>query len=141
MSPVKKLMMVIAAVTLAGCTSKGGGTASPAPGGAETGSVTENAVGSTEVGQGEKYWAVYLATGRENTDRIKAAEDTVDRLGIDSVAGPVDCDYGAPEKLDMAPRDLTVGVYFVNKEDADAFAASLDTPPVAIVRVQTYCAD
>lgn len=103
--------------------------------------VTKNAIGSTQVEQGARYWAVYLATGTPNSGAIKEAEATVDKLGIASSAGPVDCDRGADKVLDLGARDVAVGVYFVSETDATAFADSLSPAAAGVGKVKTYCAD
>jgi len=139
------LLALLATLALAACTSKG-----PTPPAPETTvpspttdveSMLGRAIGSTEVRQGETYWAVYLDTGRPGSGDVRRAEKTVEDLGIASVASPVDCDEGAPEVLNLGTRDIGVAVYFKQEEDARAFGLFLEKDPAAVTMVRTFCAD
>ena len=101
----------------------------------------DRAIGSTEVHQGETYWAVYLDSGPPGSGDIRRAERTVKDLGIASVAGPVNCDRGADAVLTITSSEVAVAVYFKKEADAHAFDLFLPKDPDAVTMVKTFCAD
>jgi hypothetical protein len=99
------------------------------------------AIGSTQVEQGAKYWAVYLAVGEEGAPELEQATDYLAGLGIESLGGELACDRGAADALGLSEDLMAVGVYFTGQAGAQRFAKKLPTPPSGIARVRTYCAD
>jgi len=100
-----------------------------------------HAIGSVEVEQAGTYWAIYLAVGEQGAPELEQTTDYLAGLGIESYAGDLACDRGAAEALGLSEDLTAVGVYFVEREDAQDFAEKLPTPPTGIAKVRTYCAD
>jgi hypothetical protein len=93
--------------------------------------------------QGGTYWGVYLAAGEgpDLEDAIQyLTEDRGLELGEFNAGSDVHCDGGARKVLGRV-GPLVVAVYFDSEEDAQAWAATLPAPPLAIARVRTFCLD
>ena len=142
MRPAAVLAVAVTLVALGACRSEPPTAEDPSSASAPTvQELAARATGSTETGQGDRYWAVYLSLAPPEAAASRRAEQTVKDLGIASVVSAPDCDYGAADALDPGPRDNVVGVYFPIEADARAFADLLEIEPVGIAKVQTYCAD
>ncbi len=150
------LIIALCAATLVSCGSKpeggspatgaGSPAASPAatvasPASPATSTAAYTPIGGAHVEQGGRYWAVYLAVGDYDSPDVLDASSRLARLGIESFPGDLSCDGGAAEALGAPEGAAAVGVYFETEEEARAFAATLDPPPVGIAQVTTYCAD
>jgi hypothetical protein len=131
----------LAALPVACAGGNPGPSPSPSPQSPTLDELADKATGSTEVQHGGRYWAVYLAAGPPQSGDVTAAEAFLESLRIASVSGPADCDRGATGALDVSKRDVAVAVYFDTERDARAFADQLVPPPVAVVKVRTFCAD
>lgn len=98
-------------------------------------------IGGAHVEQGGRYWAVYVVVGELGDPALDDASAQLVAQGIESYPGTLNCDQGAAEALGVSQDTGAVGVYFATREEAEAFAATLDPPPAGIARVETYCAD
>ncbi len=94
------------------------------------------------VGQGETYWAVYVATGDEyDSPEIDDAVAELASYGIEAFAGDLACDEGNMGELGPGAGSVGVALYFGTKAEAQTFADSLGHPVAGIARVKIYCAD
>lgn len=145
-------ILAFGAVLLAGCRTGSDGEAStgtppagPSPTVASTTATSPtpslNPVGGAHVEHGGRYWAVYVALGELGDPALDDASAQLAAEGIESYPGTLNCDQGAAEALGVPDDTGAVGVYFETRDQAEAFAATLDPPPAGIARVRTYCAD
>jgi hypothetical protein len=149
-------LALMAAMLLTACPESGGanGQASPSPQPTDIPSATASptptppespAVIPTPaetVEQGGRYWGVYAVVAEAGSAELDEAFNRLRDLGV-AVGGfgELSCDEGAAEALGVDPDLHGVAVYFEKKADAQAFAATLDPPPVGVARVRTFCAD
>lgn len=96
---------------------------------------------TVEPTHGGTYWAVYLAAGDPDSDEFIRRVEMLESKGLPSHGGEAGCDQGSREALGLKESDHVIGVYFDGKDDADAYAATLDFEAADIVQVQTFCLD
>ncbi len=111
-----------------------------------TATSTAAAPKAVEQKQGEEYWGVYLAAGKdqkapEMQEATKTLEGLGLKLGITFGVGALNCDVGAAEALKMADDTLAVATYFATEADAKAFAATLTKPALATAKIKAMCRD
>jgi hypothetical protein len=155
----RRMAVAAVAVVLVGCARAGSDDTeaarpspspspevSPSPAGSSPSPTEEQmagAEGAVEVlEQGGRYWAVYIVVAEPGSAELDQAFERIQDLGVPVAGfGELACDRGAAEALDVPPRQHGVGVYFRSRTDAEAFAATLDPPPVGVASVRTFCPD
>lgn len=147
---LKKALLVVTAVLLVSC---GGDRSTPSPLKANSTQETPSAApaskaipGSTH---GGRYWGVYTFVGGANDAGYDRSIRRLEAMGLERgynfSDGELGCDRGAAEALRVPAHErnsaMGVAVYFHERQDARAFANSLEEAPVGVIRVRTLCAD
>lgn len=101
---------------------------------------------AVEQKQGSDYWAVYTVRAAKMDDpAVKASIGALTKRGLQLGKtfgfGSLGCDVGAAAALKASDDTNAVGVYFATQADAKAFAATLDTPALAVVKIKAMCRD
>jgi hypothetical protein len=96
--------------------------------------------------QGQEYWAVYVVEGaKQDEPAVKASIDALTKRGLEfgstMAFGSLGCDLGSAAALKAPDSTNALGVYFANKADADAFAATLTPTALATVKIKAMCRD
>lgn len=99
------------------------------------------AVGEVAPAHGATLFGVYVVVAEPGAAALEEAAAPLRARSILVSVGELGCDAGAAEALGVAPDRHAVSVMFETREAADAFAATLASPPAGIAQVTVGCAD
>lgn len=99
------------------------------------------AAGEVAPSHGAELFAVYVVVAEAGSPSLEEAAAPLRERSIQVSVGELGCDAGAVEALGVAPESHAVSVMFDTREAADAFAATLTSPPAGIARITVGCAD
>lgn len=99
------------------------------------------AAGEVAPSHGASLFAVYVVVAPAGSPSLEEAAAPLRERSIHVSVGELGCDAGAVEALGAAPDAHAVSVMFDTREAADAFAATLASPPAGIAQVTVGCAD
>jgi len=109
--------------------------------GGESSLAQTTAVGEVAPTHGATLFGVYVVVAEPGAPTLEEAAAPLRERSIFVSVGELGCDAGAAEALGVAPDQHAVSVMFETREAADAFAASLSSPPAGIAQVTVGCAD
>jgi hypothetical protein len=118
-----------------------GGESTNDTGGGESSLAQSTAVGEVAPAHGATLFGVYVVVAEPGAAALEEAAAPLRARSILVSVGELGCDAGAAEALGVAPDQHAVSVMFETREAADAFAATLASPPAGIAQVTVGCAD
>jgi len=109
--------------------------------GGESSLAQTTAVGEVAPAHGATLFGVYVVVAEPGAAALEEAAAPLRARSILVSVGELGCDAGAAEALGVAPDQHAVSVMFETREAANAFAATLSSPPAGIAQVTVGCAD
>lgn len=109
--------------------------------GGESSLAQTTAVGEVAPAHGATLFGVYVVVAEPGAPTLEEAAAPLRARSILVSVGELGCDAGAAEALGVAPDQHAVSVMFETREAAEAFAATLASPPAGIAQVTVGCAD
>jgi hypothetical protein len=109
--------------------------------GGESSLAQTTAVGEVAPTHGATLFGVYVVVAEPGAPALEEAAAPLRERSILVSVGELGCDAGAAEALGVAPDRHAVSVMFETREAAEAFAATLTSPPAGIAEVTVGCAD
>jgi hypothetical protein len=109
--------------------------------GGESSLAQTTAVGEVAPTHGATLFGVYVVVAEPGAPALEEAAAPLRERSIFVSVGELGCDAGAADALGVAPDQHAVSVMFETREAADAFAATLASPPAGIAQVTVGCAD
>lgn len=109
--------------------------------GGESSLAQSTAVGEVAPAHGATLFGVYVVVAEPGAPALEEAAAPLRARSILVSVGELGCDAGAAEALGFAPDQHAVSVMFETREAAEAFAATLSSPPAGIAQVTVGCAD